>query len=59
MKTRLVKGKDWHAWAWKRDRDGKLRPDIWGDRPDKSTWIPKYWGKGKWVRVKLVEVNEK
>lgn len=57
MKKRLVKGKDWHAWAWER-KDGKLRAETWTEKPQAAAWIPPHWGEGQWVRVKLVKVEK-
>lgn len=55
MVKRKVRGRDWHAWAWKAgktwDRPGELfffaEPKKPKNRPSES---------GKWVRVKFVEV---
>ena len=52
-KKRLKRRRDWHAWAWRAD-DGRL--SLWGYYI-KPKWKP--YGKGKWVRVKFVEVPAK
>ena len=55
---RLVRGKDWHAWAWKSDTDGLY---WWVNGYEGKDLLkeenPATWDKGKWVRVKFVEVE--
>jgi len=60
-KKRRVRGKDWHAWTWKDTSGtyniGRNPSDFvwWADyAPDKSNHPT---DKGKWVRVKFVEVK--
>lgn len=57
-RKRLVRGRDWHAWAWKHlGEDSRYLPYggfIFGaeyQRNGKPT------EKGKWVRVKFVEAK--
>jgi len=46
-RKRLVRGKDWHAWAWKA-YSGELVTWAFHDKPKTGT---------RWVRVKFVEVK--
>ena len=50
-KRRLVRGKDWHAWAWQWN-DGVLEQFAELRKPN-----AKYVGGGRWVRVKFVRVK--
>jgi len=50
---KLIKGKDWHAWAWKKS-SGKLMPETWTSKP--KGLFP--WGNGEWVKVRLIEVKD-
>ena len=62
-KKRLVRGRDWHAWAWKYDCGGF----FWSAAPRRQFGYtlprqPAYWkmpadSRGRWVRVKFVEVK--
>ena len=63
MAKRLVKGKDFHGWAWKHTGNDKLRGLFFYAepfRPNRS-WPDYIDGmpseEGKWVRVKFVEVK--
>lgn len=57
-RKRLVRGKDWHAWAWKFGKDSICETDSLSffvvDDP-KEADPPSH--SGKWVRVKFVEVK--
>jgi len=62
-RKRLVRGKDWHAWAWKQNKSGMLGeyPGRFlgfakGDKP-LGDFCPTGAGTGRWVRVKFVEVK--
>ena len=50
-KKRLVKGRDWHAWAW-HYADGRFSRYT---EPERSNY--QWAADGKWVRVKFVEVE--
>jgi hypothetical protein len=61
MAKKLVKSRDWHGWAW------KWGGGVWAEDTGaaayrtKPTWKPLGVHKGyrgKWVRVKFVEVGE-
>lgn len=61
-RKRLVQGKDFHGWAWKPAGDDWAPGDPdrlfhWAEhyRPRKRNGTPTE--KGKWVRVKFVEVK--
>lgn len=56
-RKRLVRGKDWHAWAWKAGKSGvcpKPNQFVYSAEYKKPSY--KQMGTGKWVRVKFVEV---
>jgi hypothetical protein len=64
-KKRLVRGKDWHAWAWRVGKGSVVREGYilhWAEpsKPAGNSY-PSETGKptvtGKWVRVKFVEVK--
>lgn len=65
MKKQLQRGKDWHAWAWKHTGEGQLKGFFYYAEPARPSrcvgaeiYSPvKPSGKGKWVRVKFVEVK--
>lgn len=60
MKKKLNQGKDWHGWAWKPGGNDFNRGELfhWAEpyRPRKRNGTPTE--KGKWVRVKFVEVGK-
>lgn len=59
-KKRLVKGKDYHGWAWKHTGNDRMKGFFWYAEPHKPN---KNWPDhkpsepGKWVRVRFVEVK--
>lgn len=60
MKKKLVRGKDWHGYAWKHLGDGSsVIPHGCLMRWAEPTRPPEKHPteKGKWVRVKFVEVK--
>lgn len=57
MKTRLKRGVNWHAWAWKDDGIGLLRfATLIRNPPD---YDMRGCRGGHWVRVKFVEVTSR
>lgn len=55
-RKRLVRGKDWHVWAFKLHRTGKFSTsayDVIDNPPDDDVDA----SNGEWVRVKFVEVE--
>ena len=60
-KKRLVRGRDWHGWAWKTDAGNFHFYAIGGDPrlhpgPAPKGYVCRSVSGGKWVRVKFVEV---
>ena len=58
-RKRLVRGRDWHAWAWKYHKSERV--GEWGDDVyDLLVWREKpghkMSRKGRWVHVKFTEV---
>ena len=52
-RQRLVRGRDWHAWAWQ-FRNGRFALESW----DKPYYVdPDLRDGGEWVRVRFVEVK--
>lgn len=57
---RLKQGRDYHAWAWKHTGNDRLKGFFHFSepfKPNKQWENPKPSEKGKWVRVKFVEVR--
>ena len=53
MKTRLRKGKDYHGWAFKDRKTGRVFANSFvRSKPDVC------WSDGKYVKVRLIEVEE-
>lgn len=58
-RKRLVRGKDWHGWAWEPGKaDSDVSPLLWwaeAERPKLCDSRPTT--TGKWVKVKFVKVK--
>jgi hypothetical protein len=63
MKKRLKHGKDWHGWAWKFSHPKYIGGALFGiTRIDREKPLYPLYSltpqlRGKWVRVKFVEVK--
>lgn len=58
-KKRLVRGKDWHAWAWKAGKTWSKPGELfWWAEPNYTRPRKRPTESGKWVRVKFVEVTK-
>jgi hypothetical protein len=59
MNKKLIKGKDYHGWAWKNARTGKIGADdsCFMRHEPNGRGVRKVFPDGEWVRVKLIEVD--
>lgn len=58
-RKRLMRGRDWHAWAWQALRDWPRPGELfnWAEPERPINRYPTGKGTGHWVRVKFVIVR--